>query len=75
VQHARELIEAIGLQGQRLQMIHLSSAMAGQFAFAAAEIAAEVSRMGPSPLRGNGAGGQDRPSEEEHRQEDDVLNS
>lgn len=49
--------------------------MAGQFAFSAAEITAEVSRMGPSPLRSNGAGGQDAPREEEHRQEDDIVNT
>jgi hypothetical protein len=32
-------------------MINISSAMAGQFAFAAAELTAEVQRLGPSPLR------------------------
>jgi len=45
------LLEQIGLEGQRLQMINISSAMAGQFAFAAAELTAEVQRLGPSPLR------------------------
>ena len=35
-------------------MINLSSAMAGQFAFAAAEITAEIQRLGPNPLRSNG---------------------
>jgi hypothetical protein len=37
-------------------MIHLSSAMAGEFAFAAAEITAEVERLGPNPLQDNGKG-------------------
>jgi len=32
-------------------MINISSAMGGQFAFAAAEITAEIKRMGPNPLR------------------------
>jgi hypothetical protein len=32
-------------------MINISSAMAGQFAFAAAEITAEIERIGPNPLR------------------------
>jgi F420-non-reducing hydrogenase iron-sulfur subunit len=49
------MLEAIGLQGQRLQMINVSSAMAGEFAFAVAEITAEVTRLGPTPLRANGA--------------------
>jgi len=51
VEQTRKLLERIGLEGQRLQMINLSSAMAGQFAFAAAELTAEVRRLGPSPLR------------------------
>jgi coenzyme F420-reducing hydrogenase delta subunit len=51
VEQTRKLLEKIGLEGQRLQMINLSSAMAGQFAFAAAELTAEVRRLGPSPLR------------------------
>ena len=51
MEQTRKLLEQIGLEGQRLQMINLSSAMAGQFAFAAAELTAEVRRLGPSPLR------------------------
>ena len=70
MQYARQLIEAIGLQGQRLQMINVSSAMAGQFAFAAAEITAEVSRLGPTPLRANGSGAGAAPSEGESHSDD-----
>jgi hypothetical protein len=51
VEQARKLLDAIGVEGQRLQMINVSSAMAGQFAFAAAELTAEIERLGPSPLR------------------------
>ena len=51
MEQTRKLLERIGLPGQRLQMINISSAMAGQFAFAAAELTAEVQRLGPSPLR------------------------
>jgi len=54
VEYTRQLLESIGLEGQRLQMINLSSAMGGQFAFAAAEITAEVRRLGPNRLRRNG---------------------
>lgn len=50
----RKLLEEIGLQGQRLQMINLSSAMGGQFAWSAAEITEEVRRLGPNPLRNGG---------------------
>jgi len=54
VEQTRKLLERVGLPGQRLQMINISSAMAGQFAFAAAELTAEVQRLGPSPLRPGG---------------------
>jgi hypothetical protein len=69
------VLEAIGLQGQRLQMINVSSAMAGEFAFAVAEITAEVSRLGPTPLRGNGSAGHvsggQQESQKEHVADDD----
>jgi hypothetical protein len=44
-------LEEIGLEGRRIQMINISSAMGGQFAFAAAEMTAEIKQLGPSPLR------------------------
>lgn len=49
--YTRELLEAIGLQAARLRMVNMSSAMASQFAAAAAEFAAEIEQLGPSPLR------------------------
>jgi hypothetical protein len=51
VEYARQLLEGIGLDPQRLQMINLSAAMAGEFTFSAAEINATIERIGPSPLR------------------------
>ena len=54
MEYTRQLLESIGLEGQRLQMINISSAMGGQFAFAAAEITAEIRRLGPNKLRTNG---------------------
>jgi hypothetical protein len=44
-------LEQIGLQGRRVQMINLSSAMGGQFAFSIAELTAEIKQLGASPLR------------------------
>ena len=46
----RKLLKQVGLEPQRIQMINLSSAMGGQFAFAAAELTAEIKRLGPNPL-------------------------
>jgi coenzyme F420-reducing hydrogenase delta subunit len=50
----QKLIEDIGLEGRRIQMINLSSAMAGQFAWSAAEMTAEIKRIGPNPLGKDG---------------------
>ncbi len=60
----RRLLEQIGLGSRRLQMINISSAMGGQFAFAAAELTAEVQRLGLSPLRPTGNGAKARPGAE-----------
>jgi hypothetical protein len=49
------LLEEIGLEGRRVQMINVSAAMAGPFAFSAAELTAEIKQMGPNPLKGNNA--------------------
>jgi coenzyme F420-reducing hydrogenase delta subunit len=46
----QELLDEIGLNGRRIQMINLSAAMAGQFAWAAAEMTAEIKSIGPNPL-------------------------
>jgi len=45
------LLEQIGLEGRRVQMINISSAMGGQFAWSAAELTEEIRRMGPNPLK------------------------
>jgi len=51
VEYARELLEEIGLEGRRVQMINVSSAMGGQFAWSAAELTEEIRRIGPNPIR------------------------
>lgn len=47
----RKLLDEIGLEGRRIQMINISSAMGAQFAWSAAELTEEIRRMGPNPLR------------------------
>jgi hypothetical protein len=64
VEYTRQLLESIGLEGQRLQMINVSAAMAGEFTFAAAEITAEIRRLGPNPLRPIGIRHQSRSSDQ-----------
>jgi F420-non-reducing hydrogenase iron-sulfur subunit len=54
VEYARNLLEEIGLEGRRIQMINVSAAMGGQFAWSAAELTEEIRRMGPSPMKWDG---------------------
>jgi F420-non-reducing hydrogenase iron-sulfur subunit len=44
-------LEQIGLERERVRMFNLSSAMAGHFAQAAAEMAEQIAALGPNPLR------------------------
>ena len=45
------LLREIGLNGERLQMYNMSSAMGGEFVEAATEIVERIKEVGPSPLR------------------------
>jgi coenzyme F420-reducing hydrogenase delta subunit len=51
VDHARRLLAQVGLEPERLRMVHVSSAMGRQFAEEAERMTAEVLRLGPNPLR------------------------
>jgi coenzyme F420-reducing hydrogenase delta subunit len=44
------MLEEIGLEGRRIQMVNVSAAMGGQFAWSAAEFTEEIRRLGPSKL-------------------------
>jgi F420-non-reducing hydrogenase iron-sulfur subunit len=47
----QQLLQAVGLEAERVRMFNMSSAMAGQFVEAAAEMTATVTELGPNPLR------------------------
>ena len=47
----RKLLERIGLNGRRIQMINVSSAMGAQFAYLASEMTSDIQGLGPNPLR------------------------
>jgi coenzyme F420-reducing hydrogenase delta subunit len=51
VNQAKQLLEAIGLNSERLRMVNISSAMGVQFATIAGEMAEEVTKLGPNPLK------------------------
>jgi len=65
VEQAQLILESIGLNSQRLQMVNVSAAMAGEFSFAAAELTAEIRRLGPSPLNPIGASAETRKESQE----------
>jgi coenzyme F420-reducing hydrogenase delta subunit len=58
-------MDDIGIESRRLQMINISAAMGGQFAWSAAELTEEIRRMGPNPIKGDGIE-QERPKESRH---------
>jgi coenzyme F420-reducing hydrogenase delta subunit len=47
------LLEEIGLDKQRIQMVNLSSAMAGQFVSSSKEFSEKITKLGPNPLKNN----------------------
>lgn len=51
VARIKTLLQAIGLEEDRIRMFNLSSAMGRQFAEAAAEMTEQIAGLGPSPLR------------------------
>ena len=50
--HIQDLLAAIGLEPDRARMFNMSAAMASAFVAAAQEMAGQIARLGPSPLRG-----------------------
>ena len=51
MEYARGLLDEIGLDGQRVQMVNMSSAMGAHFAIAATEMTEQVRELGPSPVK------------------------
>lgn len=49
--YARQLLENIGLEGDRLGIFYMSGSQAHAFASAARQMTERVRRLGPSPLR------------------------
>ena len=50
VERAKQLLEEIGLEPERLEMFNLSSAEGGRFAEIVTEMSERVARLGPSPI-------------------------
>lgn len=51
MKYAAEWLDKIGLGGERVRMVNLSSAMAVQFAEYVREMTEKIRALGPNPLR------------------------
>jgi coenzyme F420-reducing hydrogenase delta subunit len=51
VKTIKKILDMIGLNGERVSMVNLSSAMGTQFANIAREITEKIYKLGPNPLR------------------------
>jgi F420-non-reducing hydrogenase iron-sulfur subunit len=51
VEYIAGLLNQIGLEGERVQMYNLSSAMGTRFAQVAAEMTEKMKEIGPNPLK------------------------
>ena len=51
VERAKQMLDAIGLGGQRLEMFFVSGGMGATFAMHAEEMTERVRKLGPNPLR------------------------
>ncbi len=51
LEYARELLEQVGLESERLGIFYLSGSQAHAFASAATQMTERIRRLGPSPLR------------------------
>lgn len=49
--YARELLEEVGIKGERLGIYYMSGSQAHAFANAASQMTERIRRLGPSPLR------------------------
>jgi coenzyme F420-reducing hydrogenase delta subunit len=56
VGHARKLLDAIGIGGERLAMFNMSSSEGPRFAQVATEMTERIKKLGPSPLSGQKEG-------------------
>ena len=66
VRRAKQILDDIGLGGDRLEMFFMSGSQAQAFALAAQTMTDRVRKLGPNPLklRGNGHGSEAEPDEE-----------
>ena len=63
VQYVKGLLDEVGLGGNRLEMVNMSSAQGQRFAEIAREMTEKIRALGPSPVKRRGPGFQDSSGE------------
>ncbi len=51
IDYVKSYLEEIGIEGERLQMVHVSAGMGQRFAQIASEITEKIRQLGPSPIK------------------------
>jgi coenzyme F420-reducing hydrogenase delta subunit len=54
VLYAKQILEEVGIRGERVEMYNLSAAEGGRFAQIAREMTERIRELGPSPIRTKG---------------------
>ena len=49
--HVKKLLDEIGLDGDRVEMVNISAAMGSKFANTATEMTSRIDGLGPNPLK------------------------
>jgi len=52
VEHVQEILESVGVGGERLRMYNLSSSEAPRFVEYAREMTEKIKQLGPNPIKG-----------------------
>jgi len=75
VLYARQLLEEVGIRGERVEMYNLSAAEGGRFAQIAREMTDRIKELGPSPIRTKGGKELKEKTEEEEESKQEAVNS
>jgi len=73
VMHAKQLLEEVGIRGERVEMYNLSAAEGARFAQIAREMTDRIRELGPSPIRTKQ--GKELREEEEAEEEQEKVSS
>lgn len=56
VEYVQQYLEEIGIESERLEMVHLSAGMGYRFAQVATDITEKIRKLGPNPIKSAAAG-------------------